>query len=164
MNYLIDDIRTGENFKSNSEKCLLRAVKNSRSVCSNLINPIIAKPYSMAVIAYPLAHTFQLIINIGFLLYGGLSLIGALATLNGEAACKIVMGINNILGSICLEVCNIILSLVSILTRHAATAAHGGYLKPLQDVVKYKQINQRKALYEAADAELGTVLTFVPSF
>ena len=123
-----NDVRTGLFFSTMSNASVVRAGENFIHSLSQISSPYYDLTSNVKAIGHPFFHVTQLLRDAGRFVYGAFVLVGALATGHFSAAGKAAFGMLQLVGAAVLEVLNIALSIVSLVTRFLASICNFGYV------------------------------------
>lgn len=122
------DVRNGFFFSMLSNASLNRAEENISNSLELIISPYYDLTSNMKAILHPIFHATQLFVDACNFVYGAVVLLASLASGHFSAARSTAFGMLELLGAAVLEILNIALSIVSLLTRFVASIFNFGYI------------------------------------
>jgi len=127
----LDDIKKDDSFSDKADESVLRAARNLRYTTSSMLRPYDDLTSSIKAIGYPFFHATQFVRDVGRFVYGAMVFVGALATLNFSNAGNVASSMDKLVGAVNIELLNISLAVVSLVTRSIASIFILGYVSTI---------------------------------
>ena len=117
-----------------SNKCLERSVLNLSNSLFFISLPYYDLNSNLKAIGHPFFHATQLLLNVGYFAYEMVFLMGSLSNCDWSGAGNIAFSMLKVVLASSLEILNIALSIISLVTRTLASIYNWGYVSSTHQI------------------------------
>lgn len=142
MMSFFEDVHNGGGFSRMSYKSLKRAKDNVDMYIYQIVSPYYDLTSNVKAMGHLFYHATQLLRDLGRFVYGTGVLIGALLTGHWSSAGKVAYGMLELVSAAILEILNIALAVISLVTRLLASILNLGYVSTRHELQSTDEVSR----------------------